>query len=263
VAVIIVGLLTAVGFLAYGFAGGSLSQYNGPDAFLPAASVHVFDWVLAGVLLVLLLSNCARMWWFTVGRDRRVHVSASAYVRQAYLLPAHFLTQMRYARCEHKRPWVVHLILMLSYMTMLVLIMFFLAPMWAGPEVDWRVHAFGLAAAAGLLGTTIYALHGRLRKTEPHYKHSHETDWMFLVLLLVVAGTGLLQFTLHRLAYAEAANINYVVHMMAVVPMLLLEVPFSKWSHLAYRPLAMYFAELKAEAVAGTERAPARAPQAA
>ncbi len=36
---------------------------------------------------------------------------------------------------------------------------------------------------------------------------------------------------------------------MAVVPMLALEVPFSKWAHLAYRPLAMYFAELRAEAI--------------
>ena len=34
-----------------------------------------------------------------------------------------------------------------------------------------------------------------------------------------------------------AANITYIVHLMGVVPMLVLEVPFSKWSHLAYRPL--------------------------
>jgi quinone-modifying oxidoreductase subunit QmoC len=42
-----------------------------------------------------------------------------------------------------------------------------------------------------------------------------------------------------------AANITYVAHLMGVVPMLGLEVPFSKWSHLAYRPLAIYFAELQ------------------
>ena len=29
--------------------------------------------------------------------------------------------------------------------------------------------------------------------------------------------------------------------------MLALEVPFSKWSHLAYRPLAMYFADVRAD----------------
>jgi hypothetical protein len=41
------------------------------------------------------------------------------------------------------------------------------------------------------------------------------------------------------------ANVVYVIHMMGVVPMLVLEVPFSKWSHLAYRPLAIYFSALQ------------------
>jgi ferredoxin len=262
-AVIIVALIAGAGFLLYGFSQGNITQYNGPDAFLPASSIHIFDWTLAAVLLALLLTNCARMWWFTVGRDTKVHVPLSAYVRKIYLLPTHFFTQMRYARCEQKRPWVIHLVLMLSYVTMLILIMFFLAPMWSGPAVNWSVHVFGLAATAGLLVTTIIFLRKRLKKSEVQYQHSHETDWMFLVLLIVVAATGLVQFTLHRLGLGTAANINYVIHMMAVVPMLLLEVPFSKWSHMAYRPLAMYFADLKAEEMVSKAREAVGAPQAA
>jgi hypothetical protein len=70
---------------------------------------------------------------------------------------------------------------------------------------------------------------------------------MFLILLLIVAGTGVLQFVLHRSGADVAANVAYVVHLMGVVPMLALEVPFSKWSHLAYRPLAMYFADVRAD----------------
>ena len=262
-AVIIVALIAGAGFLLYGFSQGNITQYNGPDAFLPASSIHIFDWTLAAVLLALLLTNCARMWWFTVGRDSKVHVPLTAYVRKIYLLPTHFFTQMRYAKCEQKRPWVIHLVLMLSYVTMLILIMFFLAPMWSGPAVNWNVHVFGLAASAGLLVTTIVFLRKRLKKSEVQYQHSHETDWMFLVLLIVVAATGLVQFTLHRLGLGTAANVNYVIHMMAVVPMLLLEVPFSKWSHMAYRPLAMYFADLKAEAMVSKEREAVGAPQAA
>jgi hypothetical protein len=45
---------------------------------------------------------------------------------------------------------------------------------------------------------------------------------------------------------------------MAVVPMLGLEVPFSKWSHMAYRPLAMYFSTLRRHMVPAP--APADAP---
>ncbi|MCX6372894.1 MAG: 4Fe-4S dicluster domain-containing protein [Actinobacteria bacterium] len=262
-AVILVALLTAAGFLLYGFSQGSITQYDGPNAFLPASSVHIFDWTLAAVLLILLGTNCTRMWWFTVGRDKKVHVPFSAYVKKIYLLPMHFFTQMRYAQCEQKRPWVIHLVLMLSYVTMLVLIMFFLESMWSGPAVNWSVHVFGLAATAGLLATTIILLRKRLKKTEVQYEQSHETDWMFLVLLIVVAATGIVQFTLHRLGLDTAANVNYVIHMMAVVPMLLLEVPFSKWSHMAYRPLAMYFADLKAEEMVSKEREAVGAPQAA
>jgi heterodisulfide reductase subunit C/quinone-modifying oxidoreductase subunit QmoC len=36
--------------------------------------------------------------------------------------------------------------------------------------------------------------------------------------------------------------------------MLVLEVPFSKWAHLAYRPLAMYFSGLQAEAIRAREK---------
>jgi nitrate reductase gamma subunit len=155
---------------------------------------------------------------------------------------------------------------MLSYLTMLVLIMFFLHQMQHGPAINWIAHGFGYAAALGLAVTTIYALRGRLRRSETHYEHSHETDWIFLVLLLAVTLTGVAQHVLHRLGLPVAANVVYVVHMMGVVPMLVLEVPFSKWSHMAYRPLAMYFSAVREKALAAArteDDRPAAVPQTA
>jgi quinone-modifying oxidoreductase subunit QmoC len=246
--VIGVGLLTGLGFVLWGMSHGSIHNYDPPNAFMYRYGIHIFDWCMAAVLLVLLVTNCARMWWFAIGRDRSIRVPLSLYVRKLYTLPLHFFTQKRYAKCERKRPWVVHLALMLSYVIMLVLIMFFLKEMQAGPAIDWRVHVFGYIATVGLLGATIYAIRGRLKKSEPLYAHSHETDWIFLVLLVFVAFTGILQNVLHRTGLDTAATVTYVIHLMAVVPMLVLEVPFSKWSHLAYRPLAMYLSLVKAEA---------------
>ncbi len=252
--VILVALLTALGFGLVGAFTGDINQYTGANAFLPAASVHIFDWSLAGVLLALLIPNMIRMWWFTLGRetlgrDRTMKLSPMAYVKSVYQFPLHFLTQKRYAKCERKRPWVIHLALMLSYVTMLVLIMFFLKYMWAGPKIDWRVHVFGYLASAGLIAATLWMIVGRLKKMEVQHQHSHESDWIFLILLLVVALTGVLQHVLHRAGADVAANVAYVVHLMGVVPMLGLEVPFSKWSHMAYRPLAMYFSVLRKEMV--------------
>ena len=74
-------------------------------------------------------------------------------------------------------------------------------------------------------------------------------------MLVFVATTGVVQHVLHRAGFPTAANVTYVIHMMGVVPMLVVEVPFSKWSHLAYRPLAMYFARLQAEALAAQRQA--------
>jgi len=271
IAVLMVALLTGVGFLLVGFLGGDINAYgDAPNAFLPSHGIHIFDWALAGVLLAFLLPNCARMWWFTLGRetlgkDRRAHLPISAYFKALYLLPLHFLTQRKYAQCEHKRPWAIHLVLMLSYVTMLVLIMFFVGEMASGPTIDWRVHAFGYAASVGLLGTVVWALRGRVKKQEVQYQHSHESDWMFLVLLLVVVATGIVQHVMHRVGLDAAANISYVIHLMAVVPMLALEVPFSKWAHLAYRPLGLYFAQVRTQEVpveakvpSGATAAPAR-----
>jgi len=259
-AILLVAALTGLGFWLYGSAHGDIHVYDGPGAFLPSSAVHVFDWAMAAVLGTLLLANCARMWWLTIGRDRARHIPLGAYLRHLALLPLHFLTQKRYRECDRKRPWAIHLALMLSYLTMLVLIMFFLERMQAGPGIDWGVHVLGYLASLGLLVTTIYALRGRLLKRETHYKHSHESDWIFLVLLLYVVATGVLQHGLHRAGLPYEANLLYLAHMMGVVPMLVLEVPFSKWAHLAYRPLAMYFASLQTEAILARERPAADAP---
>jgi len=76
-----------------------------------------------------------------------------------------------------------------------------------------------------------------------------------LWLLFCMVVTGIIQHILHRTGLLEAANIAYVIHLMIVVPWLL-RMPFSKWAHLIYRPIAMYFAGLLRDAVALQETPP-------
>jgi len=251
--ILLVAAATAAGFLAFGFSQGDIQTYDGPTAFLPSHAVHLFDWGMAGILTLLLGINAARMWWFTIGRDKSLRVSISQYIKNMYLVPLHFFTQRKYADCEQKRPWAGHLVLMLSYVTMFVLIMFFLHQVQAGPEIDWSVHAFGYVATLGLIGAVVFAVIQRLRATATQFRHSHESDWIFLALLFFVATTGILQHALHRAGLDFAANITYVIHLSGVVPMLVLEVPFSKWSHMAYRPLALFLAQLRTRGASGLE----------
>lgn len=261
-----IALLTGAGFLAYGWAygGGRLAVYDGPGAFLPEPAVHVFDWAMGGVLFALLTVNCVRMWHFTMRGADGPRIPPALYLRHLLLLPVHFFTQRRYRRCKGTRPWATHLALMLGYVTMLVLIVFFLPLMQAGPAVRWEVHAFGYLAALGLLAGTILALRGRLNRRAAHHRRSHASDWIFLGMLLLLTVTGIVQHALHRAGLPAAANVAYLAHLMVVAPFEICQVPFGKWSHLAYRPLAIYFARVRQAAQAAAaaperQAAPARA----
>lgn len=263
-ALILVSLATLVGFLMLGYTvgGGDPNVYAGEGAFFPPDKVHFIDLALAGLLVSLLAINSARMWWFTTGRNRSLRIPLRVYVKHVFLLPFHFFTQARYSQCDKKSPWAIHLAIFLSWVTMEILIVLFLES-FHQVETIWTAHAFGYLATVGLLGGTTYALIARLRKDQTQYAHTHATDWMFLILIAGAAATGILQHASYRwLGMDRTANIVYVAHMMFVVPLLAVQIPFSKLAHLAYRPLAMYLAAVHTEVLARKE-APAmeRRPQ--
>lgn len=253
-AITVVAIVTGVSLMLYGFSGGSIKIYDGEGAFLPSQFIHRFDLAVGSVMLIFLLINAGRMWYLTMVKGTKFPVPWWLYLKQIYQLPLHFFTQKRYAECEQKHehpvfmPWIIHLGLMLGYVTMLVLVMVFIEKLQSGPTIDWSVHIFGYLATIGLLAGTIYFIRNRIKKNYVQYKKSHGTDWVFVILLLIIALTGILQHVLHRTGLLVAANITYIVHLMAVVPWLL-RMPFSKWAHLVYRPLAMYFAEIRREAI--------------
>lgn len=253
-AIIIIALITGAFLLYYGFTGGNIGIYDGEGAFLPSGFIHRFDLTVGGILLIFLVINAFRMWNFTMLKNTSLKVPWWLYITEIWQFPWHFFTQKRYAECEQKHehpvymPWLLHLGLMLGYVTMLVLVMVFVEALQSGPEIIWEVHIFGYLASAGLLAGTIYFIRNRLRKNYIQYKKSHGTDWVFVILLTIIVLTGIAQHVLHRTGVYEWANYLYVIHLMAVVPWLL-RMPFCKWSHLLYRPLAMYFADIRREAV--------------
>jgi hypothetical protein len=136
---------------------------------------------------------------------------------------------------------------------MLVIVMVFIEKFQAGPDIQWSVHIFGYLASIGLIIGTIYFIRKRFQKNYVQYKKSHSTDWMFVVLLFLIVMTGIAQHLFHRTGLLVEANITYIIHLMCVVPWLL-RMPFSKWAHLVYRPLAMYFAAIRKDAILQQEQ---------
>jgi ferredoxin len=259
-ATILVALVTAFGLLLYGFSHGNIGIYDGPGAFLPVRAIHLFDYVLLATVLAFLGVNVLRMWWLVMVKSREISVPFWLYLKRIYLLPVHFVTQMRYAQCGERWSWLIHLGIVFGYVTMLVLIVFYLESFQAGPSIHWGVHVFGYLASIGLLGATAYLVYSRAGKRRTQHRYTQFSDWTFLLLLLAVAATGVLQHLSHRLGSPMTANIVYVVHLSAVVAWFS-RYPFTKWAHIVYRPLAMYFGEIRREALAARSQVPAVIPQ--
>lgn len=246
-----IGLLVLLaGLLAFWYHGPIVTSTVALSTFAPIHLVELADWTVLGVLSVFLLANVFRMYYYTVLRIPGKRIPFSAYVKNVLILPITFFTQYKFASCKKdpKKHWFSHLSRYLGYAMLFVLAVFLLSEWQTDTYYPlWSPIMLLQYAAAGLL---IYGLsgplYGRLKKTENQYKYSHSTDWMFLLLLLATALTGVAVVTFKYTYLPWAAYITYAFHLMLVTALLVLEVPFAKWSHMAYRTFAPYFAKLQA-----------------
>jgi quinone-modifying oxidoreductase subunit QmoC len=257
-AVAIVGILIGLALWIF-HADNPNMEHAHLNSVWPASAIEIADMVMAAILSFLLLSNTWRCVKFTMG-DMLKKIPLKIYINQARELIIHFVTQKRFLECEDKMQWVVHFLIMTGYSTIFLLVAVFLA---GGIEViglAWEPIAFqrdviypiwhpmrflGYYATFAILYGTTYALIGRLKKTKAPYKNSHGTDWMFLILLQLTTLTGILIHFTRLFDLALTTYILYVLHMMVAIPMLVLEVPFAKWAHLAFRPVVYYLTKVK------------------
>jgi nitrate reductase gamma subunit len=89
----------------------------------------------------------------------------------------------------------------------------------------------------------------RIKRKKTIFTFSHHSDYIFPVLLFLIALTGILVHIFRLSGMPMATYVSYVAHLAVEVPMVVTFVAFSKWSHLAYRPLGLYFANLKKTAL--------------
>ena len=225
----------------------------------PAPGIEIADFIMGAILSILLLSNTWRCVKFTMG-DLLKKIPLEIYITQAKELFIHFLTQKKFGECTDRMQWIVHLLIMTGYSTIFLLVVVFTAGGIHIIGLSWEgimfqrdviypffhpVRLLGYYATFAILYGTTYAIIGRLRKNKAPYKNSHATDWMFLILLQLTTLTGILIHFSRILDLPLTTYIIYVVHLMVAVPMLVLEVPFAKWAHLAYRPVVLYLIKVK------------------
>ncbi len=230
------------------------------NTFAPWKQIEIGDWIMAALLAFFLLSNIFNMYLKIVRSKKDIKIPFSLYFTELWALILHFFTQKQFSKCDTELTgkkytlstyWIIHLFLMTSYVIMLIMIMVFLPWFQTDNIYEWwhPQRLLGYYATIGLTVGIVYFIIERIKKTSEKSKHSHVTDWTFLVLLFLTTISGILVhfFRIYGLPYAT--YYMYVFHLMALFPMLMIEVPFSKWSHLAYRPFAIYFNNLLLAAV--------------
>jgi hypothetical protein len=246
IALFVLGLFLVPGMvgLPFGFQAvtGPALEHVRLDIFAPKGVVHYGDWVLALILASLLAVNALRMIRYILRGEPGLKIPLRIWIGKFSELVVHFATQKRWLDCDNdtRMRWLQHLLLVSGYVTILLLVMVFL-PWFQRDGAEFHFTAlFGYYSTAVLLGATVLAMRGRLRREEQIHRFSHATDWMFLVLLFLTALTGIFLHLFRLFDLPWPTYVMYVIHLMIAVPMLVIEVPFGKWAHLAYRPLARY-----------------------
>ncbi len=272
IAILFVAALVGVGF--YLFHGPMLTDRVALNVFAPNTTIEILDLILLLVLSALLLSNAFRMFRAVMGDPRqypdqrpsgplsflRVSIRGiplAAYLQEAREFIVHFFSQKRFNACgtrSQRIQWIVHLLIMTGYSTAFLLVV---GIRWFQRDVEYAVwhpvRLLGYYATFAILYGTTYAIIGRLKKSKAVYRHSHSSDWAFLVLLWLTTFTGIVIHATRLLGMPLTTYYLYVLHLMIAVPMLVLEVPFAKWTHQLYRPMILYLMSVKQRALqAGT-----------
>jgi quinone-modifying oxidoreductase subunit QmoC len=237
--VVALGVIILFGFLH----GPVVTDRVAVNTFAPVKWVEIGDLVMAAILSFFLLSNAFWMYRFIMSDT---NVPLWRYITEAKAFVLNFIMQMRWRQCgEDRSRWLKHLILVSGYLTMMTLVIVFIR--WF--QVDgssWHFTSiFGYYATGVLLLITAEMFRSRLKKKESIHRYSEFSDWLFLILLFLTTLTGIMMHAVRMAGWPIGTYIMYVIHLAVAVPMLIIEVPFGKWSHLFYRPLAIFLATVR------------------
>ncbi len=228
----------------------------GTLATTPLGLDHMFPLITYYTLVVilfplaLLLSRVYRVWRLTMTGDGRSEIAFSAYAAEAWTYVYQSVTHSLMRKCPEKGRWLGHWLLALGTVTMLTIKTFGLR--WFQTD---NIYPFynpqrwvGYLAAGFILYGIGDIVVGRWRKQKEIYKETKFNDLVFPVLIVSVALTGLAAHIFRYTGLNLSCHYAYALHVMVATPLLLIEMSFGKWSHMIYRPLALYFVAVKARA---------------
>jgi heterodisulfide reductase subunit C len=247
-------LLAAFMYSAHGQTGGATLDLFG---FIPSEVIHN---VGIAVMLVVVVAGLAGLASMLAALGRAAPLDLRRRWRPALragwtAVVVEGLGQRRYrGECEadvrpwFRRRWFIHATTMWGFLGLLAATAVDYGLELAGikatgtPVPLWYpVRLLGtLAGVALLYGTTILIIRRR-RGEEASLRSSTVADWLFLVTLWVSGATGFVLELALYLPSPPAWGYPVFLFHVAIAMELVLLVPFSKFAHAVYRPVALFF----------------------
>jgi len=257
----LVSLLVFGLVLYYHFLYAEVSMTVSEFLATPMGLEHMFPLIRDFTIVVFLipiffvLMNIFRMHRFTTRTVEGVRAPFHLYLIEAKTAVVHMFSHKNIRKCIqeiHKKRWTKHWLLGLAVSLMMFIKFFFLD--WFQTDAIYPLYHpqrwLGYLAAAILLYIPLDILVSRAKKQAEMHKFSEPSDLILPVMLILVALSGLAVHVFRYLEFALTSHILYAVHLAVAVPLVLIELPFGKWSHAVYRPIAIYFQAVKERALA-------------
>ncbi len=209
--------------------------------------ITYFTWIVFLIPSLFLASHAVRMFWFAMHRGPQAPIPLRFYLAEIKTMLGQLVSQKQILQCPatlQRRRWLMHWLLFFGFALMCVMKVFFLR--WFQTDNLYPVYHpqrwIGYLAFACLVVGSADILAARVRRIAT-------VDRVLPVLLLLTALSGIAVHVFRYAGWGLTAHYCYAVHLMIAVPMLLVEVPFGKSSHMIYRPLALYFAAVRERAL--------------
>ncbi len=228
-----------------------------PSEFFPTPMglEHMFNLIIPFTVTVylipifLMIINSIRM-FFSIKKDyppiplKHYLSGLNELIKNAF-----FQTQM--LKCTKNPRWLKHFFLFSGFTAISIIVLFFL-PWFQTENIYPITHPqrwIGYIITIFLLYGSAEAIWGRLRKKEPIHEYSQPDDWILPVMIFLTALTGIFVHIFRYLNIPILSHYSYFLHIVIVVPLLIVEIPFGKLSHAIYRPIAIYLSKVKEKAL--------------
>ena len=152
----------------------------------------------------------------------------------------------------YKRRWLIHALTLWGFLGLFVATGLDYGLDVAGIKATgtpvsllYPTRLIGTVAGLALMYGVTWFMINRAREADTSSQFSKHSDWLFLVLLWLTGFTGfLIEIALYAPPTPDWGYTVFIGHVAAAMDLLVL-LPFTKFAHVMYRPIALFFYSLK------------------